>query len=157
MTTVQEMLEMANPANRGDRGKNKNGTVIFPGAQLGFDIGQIRDWVKCQKRSKGFEFQTSANQTEDFDLDISGDGVFFLGLNITPANSNTAFQHSYKLMFNEEQLFAKNNGKYLDPFLNPNKDMEFFPYPRPMAGSDSVTLSITSQVAELVYVNVYYI
>jgi len=155
-TTVEDILINANPNNRKDKGRNSNGSVIFPGAQLGFDIGAMRDFVKVQKRSKGFEFQTVVGSA-DFNLDISGDGVFFLGLNVTSATPNTMFKHSLKLMFNEEQLFAKNNAKFLCPELNPNKDMEFFPYPRPMSGSDEVVLTITSTEAITLFVNTYYI
>ena len=157
MTTVEEVMRNANPANRADKGKNGNGTVIFPGTQLGYDIGQMRDFVKVQKRSKGFEIQTSGGGTVDVPLKISGDGKFFLGLNIASAINATMFNHSFKLMFNEEQLFANCNGQYLCPALNPNKDMEFFPYPRPMSGSDTVILSVTSKLAEVIFVNTYYI
>ena len=157
MLTVEEVMRNANPNARADKGKNGNGTVIFPGTQLGYDIGQMRDFVKVQKRSKGFNIQTVAGGTIDVPLKISGDGKFFLGLNLTSAVASTMFNHSFKLMFNEEQLFANCNGKYLTPELNPNKDMEFFPYPRPMSGSDTVTLSVTSVIAEVIFLNTYYI
>lgn len=156
-TSVQEIMQNANPNNRKDLGKTGMGNVIYPGAQLGLEIGQIRDFVKTQKRSKGFEFQTVAGATADFPLEISGDGVFFLGLNISSFDVATIANHSFKLMFNEEQIFAKNNGKFLCPQTNPNKDLEFFPYPRPMSGSDNVILSITSKVAEIILINAYYI
>ncbi len=156
MTTVQDILINANPNNRKDKVKNSNGSVIFPGAQLGFDIGAMRDFVKVQKRSKGF-IMTTVVGTKKFDLDISGDGVFFLGLNVTSATPTTLWKHNFKLMFNEEQLFADNNGKFICPELNPNKDMEFFPYPRPMSGNDSITLTIESTEAVDLFVNTYYI
>jgi len=156
MTSVEQVMANANPNARADKGRNGIGGVIFPGSQLGYDLGQMRDFVKVQKRSKGFAIQTAVG-TIDFPLKISGDGNFFLGLNVASAVNSTMFNHSFKLMFNEEQLFADCNGQYLCPALNPNKDMEFFPYPRPMSGSDTVILSITSLLAEKVFVNTYYI
>lgn len=156
-TTVEEVMRGADPTKLPNFGKNGNGTVNYPGSQLGYSLGQMRDFVKSQKRSKGFDIQTTANGTIDFPLEISGDGKFFLGLNVANAVFANMFNHSFKLMFNEEQLFANCNGVYLCPQLNPNKDMEFFPYPRPMSGSDNVVLSITSNIAEKIFVNTYYI
>lgn len=156
LTTVQDFIKQANPRRRADLGKTGNGNVIFPGTQMGYEIGQMRDFVKAQKRSKGFTFQTVVG-TQDFNLDVSGDGVMFLGMNITTRTVAQLPENTFKLMINEEQIFSKCNGKFLSPETNPNKDMEFFPYPRPMSGSDEIILTVDSLVAMQVFVNVYYI
>lgn len=157
INNLEGLIRNVNP-NRNNGGKSPIGEPFGPGTQLGFSIGQLRDFVKLQKRAKGYDIQTTANTTTNTQLVISGNAKILLGLNIgSNAGSGALLGHWGTLEVNNEIIFQDINLSFLSPELN-WKEEEYFPFPRPLSGSDDVKLSIRSGAsADIIFAEIYYI
>jgi len=127
-------------------------TPQFPAAQRNFSVEQIRSLIKKQKRAKGYMFPCQANLVQDFNLDISGSARIFLGFSLLFDTRLTPPEFSLKI--NNEILIQQVNPQF---FTNLFQTDEFYFFPRPLSGSDSVVSTIRSLAAVDVNMIVYYI
>ena len=134
----------------------------FPGQQIkGMTIEQIRTLVKKQNRLKGYNFSV-ATGTQTFDLQLSGTARIMLGLSLIPREINTqvairGFQHVTGVTFkvNNEIIIENVDPNFLGNFFNTE---EYYYLPRPLSGTDQITISFTNPGAtELVSLVIYYI
>jgi hypothetical protein len=134
----------------------------FPGQQVkGMTIEQIRTLVKKQNRLKGYNFSV-ATGTQTFDLQLSGTARIMLGLSLIPREINTqvairGFQHVTGVTFkvNNEIIIENVDPNFLGNFFNTE---EYYYLPRPLSGTDQITISFTNPGAtELVSLVIYYI
>jgi len=134
----------------------------FPGQQVkGMTIEQIRTLVKKQNRLKGYNFSV-ATGTQNFDLQLSGTARIMLGLSLIPREIGTAvatrgFQHVTGVTFkvNNEIIIENVDPNFLGNFFNTE---EYYYLPRPLSGTDQITISFTNPGAtELVSLVIYYI
>lgn len=156
--TIEQLIQNIDP-KRNPKGKSPTGNVQFPGTQLGYTIGQMRDFIKLQKKSKGFDFQTEANLTTDFPITMPGNANVLLGISASTSIANIANLSDYSatLMINNEQIFEHKNLQFLSPWWN-RKDEEYFPFPRPVSGKDDIKIAITAKAnADLIFIDLYYI
>jgi len=140
----------------------------FPGQQLGkISIEQVRSLIKRQKRIKGYNFQVDTGTTS-FNLDLSGTARILLGIAMygvvydpeTPFKSGSCCTPFTQI---ETVQFKVNNEIVVDT-LNPNflsfgfNTNEYYYLPRPLSGTDELTLTFTnSGLVENVFVVLYYI
>jgi len=140
------------------------GTPQFPGQQVGkASIEAVRTMIKKQKRLKGYTFNAPVG-TQSFNLDISGSARIFLGLAFfgkptlpgTPTWTNFYGISQVELKINEEIIINQVSPNFLTPAFNND---EYYYIPRPLNGSDSVTLSFLNSgtVTEEINVVIYYI
>ena len=134
----------------------------FPGQQVkGLSIEQIRTLVKKQNRIKGYNF-TAATGTTSFNLQLSGTARILLGLSLVPrlAGSDVAvqgFQDITGVTFkvNNEIIIESVDPNFLGNFFNTD---EYYYIPRPLSGTDEITISFTNPgAAEIVSLAIYYI
>ena len=140
----------------------------FPGQQLGkVSIDQVRSVIKRQKRIKGYEF-TAQTGTSSFNLDLSGTARILLGIAMygqfvdpeDPRPSGTCcipFTQISTVQFkvNNEIVIDTLNPNFLSFGFNTN---EYYYLPRPLSGTDELTLVFTNNLLpENVYVVLYYI
>lgn len=155
---LEQLIAKINPMKNGT-GKSPIGMAFGAGTQMGFSIGELRDFIKLQKRCKGYDIQTTVNTTTYEKLVISGNAKILLGFNLSTKIADIAnlSSHSATLTVNNETIFENINLQFLNPNYN-WKEQEYFPFPRPLSGSDDVTLAIKSGAsADLVFVELYYI
>ena len=129
------------------------GNPIFPGTQLGATIKQVRNWIKKQKRSRGFAFDVPVGTTP-FNIDISGTARIFLGFAFIQADEDFADQATMTFLINNEVVIED---VFMSFFSNEFTDEEYYSFPRPLSGTDSVTLRITAPTAQQVRMIIYYI
>jgi hypothetical protein len=135
----------------------------FPGLQTGKmkSVDEVRDLIKKQRRVKGFTFSVPNGQTQQ-NLQISGTARILLGIQLIPVNPGT---DTYIQGFQEiSNISFKVNNEIIIESLHPNfvtnyaNDGEFMPIPRPLSGTDEVTISFTnSGVTEVCAIAIYYI
>jgi len=138
----------------------------FMGQQLGsVTIEQVRGLIKRQKRLKGYSF-TAPVGSSNFNLDLSGTARILLGIAIyaTPqpepktASCCINFTQITSLQFkvNNEIVIDQLDPNFLSFGLNNN---EYYYIPRPLSGTDQLTLSFTNTgtAAETCNVVLYYI
>ena len=137
----------------------------FPGQQLGgITIEKVRALIKRQKRLKGYSF-TAPVGSSSFNLDLSGTARILLGLAVyaTPGTDTTGsccinFQDITSLQFkvNNEIVIDQLNPNFLSFGLNNN---EYYYIPRPLSGTDQITMTFTNTGAnaETCNVVIYYI
>jgi len=144
-------------------------TPQFPGQQLKkASIDNIRAVIKRQKRMKGYVFNAPIG-TSSFNLDLSGTARILLGLaifgetsgEVTPKPAATCC-----IPFTEvsSMQFKVNNEIVIDQ-VNPNflsfgfNDNEYYYLPRPLSGTDQLTMTFTNTGSQTETVNViiYYI
>ena len=134
----------------------------FPGQQVkGLGVDQIRTLIKKQNRIKGFNFSV-ATGTQSFNLQLSGTARIMLGLSLIPREVGTAvatrgFQHITGVTFkvNNEIIIENLDPNFLGNFFNTD---EYYYLPRPLSGTDEITISFTNPTAtELVSLAIYYI
>jgi hypothetical protein len=135
----------------------------FPGLQTGKlkSVDAVRELIKKQRRVKGYTFQVANGQTQQ-NLQLSGTARILLGIQLIPINAGT---DTYIQGFQEISLVSfKVNNEIIIESLHPNfltnysNDEEFCPIPRPLSGTDEITISFTnSGVTETCAIAVYYI
>jgi len=135
----------------------------FMGLQTGKmqSVDDVRNLIKKQRRAKGFSF-TAPTGTTSFNLQLSGTARILLGIEL---GSFIAGSDSYVRGFQRitAATFKVNNEIILDQ-VHPNfitnygNDSEMMQLPRPLSGTDDITLELTNPSAtEVCSVVVYYI
>jgi len=130
-----------------------NGNPEFPGTQLGATIEQVRSWIKKQKRARGFAFDVPVGTTP-FNIQISGTARIFLGFAFIQADPDFADQATCTLTINNEVVIETT---FMSFFNNTFTDEEYYSFPRPLDGTDSVTLQIVAPTAQQIRMIIYYI
>jgi hypothetical protein len=135
----------------------------FPGMQTGkmTSVDQVRDLIKKQRRVKGYSFNVPNGQSQQ-NLQISGTARILLGIQLLPVAPGTdtyiqGFQNITNISFkvNNEIILESIHPNFVTNYAN---DEEFMPIPRPLSGSDEVTISFTnSGLTETCAIAIYYI
>jgi hypothetical protein len=135
----------------------------FPGLQTGKlkSVDEVRDLIKKQRRVKGFQFSVPNGQSQQ-NLQISGTARILLGIQLLPVNPGTdtfiqGFQRISNISFkvNNEIIIESLNPTFVTNYSN---DEEFMPIPRPLSGTDQITISFTNSGAtEVCAIAIYYI
>jgi len=133
----------------------------FPGMQTGASLNQVRDYIKQQRRVKGYTFNVTSGQTQQ-NLQLSGTARQLLGILLIPINPGTdnfiqGFQDITEISFkvNNEIILESLNPTFLTNFANDN---EFISIPRPLSGTDQITISFNNPGAtETCAIALYYI
>lgn len=139
----------------------------FPGQQLGkVSIEQVRSLIKRQKRIKGYNFQVDTGTTS-FNLDLSGTARILLGIAMYGQVQSELAEKKATccIPFTEiETVQFKVNNEIVVDTLNPNflsfgfNTNEYYYLPRPLSGTDELTLTFTNPgLVENVFVVLYYI
>jgi hypothetical protein len=135
----------------------------FPGLQTGKlkSVDEVRDLIKKQRRVKGFQFSVPNGQSQQ-NLQISGTARILLGIQLLPVNPGTdtfiqGFQRISNISFkvNNEIIIESLNPTFVTNYSN---DDEFMPIPRPLSGTDQITINFTNSGAtEICAIAIYYI
>lgn len=133
----------------------------FPGMQTGKSMDQVRDLIKKQRRLKGYTFNVANGQSQ-YNLQLSGTAKILLGIQLIPIAPGTdtyiqGFQSISQVSFkvNNEIIIESMHPNFLTNYSN---DEEFCPIPRPLSGTDEITISFTNSGAtEVCAIAVYYI
>ena len=135
----------------------------FPGMQTGKmkSVDEVRDLIKKQRRVKGFTFSVPNGQSQQ-NLQISGTARILLGIQLLPVAPGTdTYIQGFQTISN---VSFKVNNEIIIESLHPNfvtnysNDEEFLPIPRPLSGTDEITISFTNSGAtEVCAIAIYYI
>ncbi len=163
MTDIQaaEMKEMFySPQVQADNWRKGNPkqwvrTPQFPGQQKGFSIEAIRQLIKKQKRSRGFRFNL-INSLATENLNISGSARIFLGFAFSfEPDTSANFPPFVNLTINNEVIIQDVNPNF---YTARYMDDEYYFYPRPLSGQDTVTLVMQPAANPIILdVIIYYI
>ena len=125
----------------------------FPGGQQGATIESIREFIRSQPRILGQRL-TGGLGTTEFDIQLSGSAVFFLGIQF-----NVFIDADCTLIVNNEIIYDSVPIAALTPTLNPRSYIDWFVINRPLSGTDKIKLIVQDALG--VYDNVpftsYYI
>jgi hypothetical protein len=135
----------------------------FPGLQTGKlkSVEQVRDLIKKQRRLKGYTFNVPNGQSQQ-NLQLSGTARVLLGIQLIPIAPGTdtfiqGFQNISEVSFkvNNEIIIESLSPQFLTNYAN---DEEYCDIPRPLSGTDQITISFTNSGAtEKCAIAVYYI
>ena len=135
----------------------------FPGMQTGKmkSVDDVRDLIKKQRRVKGFQFSVPNGQSQQ-NLQISGTARILLGIQLIPISpGKDTYIQGFQAISN---VSFKVNNEIIIESLHPNfvtnyaNDGEFMPIPRPLSGTDEITINFTNSGAtELCAIALYYI
>ncbi len=133
-------------------------TPQFPGMQSGSKtIEEVRTWIKKQKRAKGYVHALgAASGANEFNLDISGSARIFLGFALLFTESGIAAQpDSFTMQINDEIVINQVQPTFFSPDF---MDDEYYFFPRPLAGTDTVDVFYNNPgPAQTVFMIVYYV
>jgi hypothetical protein len=135
----------------------------FPGLQTGKlkTVGEVRDLIKKQRRVKGYTFSVPNGQSQQ-NLNLSGTARILLGIQLLPVSPGTdtyiqGFQRISQIGFkvNNEIILESLHPNFITNYAN---DEEYMDLPRPLSGTDEITISFTNSGAtEVCAIAVYYI
>lgn len=134
----------------------------FPGQQVkGMSIEQIRTLIKKQNRIKGYNFSVVTG-TNNFNLQLSGTARILLGLALVPRTSSASIGSDgfinitgVTLKVNNEIVIENLDPNFLTNFFNND---EYYYLPRPLSGTDEITITFTNPGAtEQASLAIYYI
>lgn len=156
MTSVEQVMTHMNPV-KGKKNQSGNGSPIFPGSQLGFDIGEMRDFIKTQRRCTGYTIAGVVGNVST-PIQLAGDAKILLGAAISTPIADLANISDFTVSFdlNNEIVIDEINAQFFNP-QQTLKSGEYFPFPRPLAGNDKMSIDITGVSAKTLYVVFYYI
>lgn len=134
----------------------------FMGQQLGkVSIEAVRSLIKKQKRIKGYSF-TAPVGSSSFNLDLSGTARVLLGLAFFGKGTGAVGWQNFigittvQFQVNNEIVIDQLNPNFLTMQFNNN---EYYYLPRPLSGTDELTLKFLNSgaVAEEINVVIYYL
>ena len=133
----------------------------FPGQQVkGLSIDQVRTLIKKQIRMKGFSFNVVTGSSTQ-NIQLSGTARILMGLVFVPREITgvpvTGFSQIGSVSFkvNNEIIIENADPNFLTTFL---MNDEYYYLPRPLSGTDEITLQFTNPLAaEVCNVLFYYI
>ena len=133
----------------------------FPGQQVkGLSIDQVRTLIKKQIRMKGFSFNVATGNTTQ-NIQLSGTARILMGIVFIPRTAGgaplTGFTNIASLSFkvNNEIIIENADPNFLTTQL---MNDEYYYLPRPLSGTDEITLQFTNPLAsEVCNVLFYYI
>ena len=114
----------------------------FPGQGNLFkdkSIEEIRDFIKQQKRLKGFTFDVPTG-LQQFPLQISGEAKLMLGialLSVDNADDPSSQPSGFSMLVNNEVVIDQINPAFLSPFF---MDEEYYLFLRPLSGQDDISV-----------------
>lgn len=136
------------------RGQTNATNPTAAGQQMN-EIAAIQNITNKQKRTRGYVFNCAIG-SNSFDIAISGSARVLLGfslLNNTNEQANIVGD-SFSFFVNNEQIVENVNPNFFSAFL---KIEEFTYFPRPLNGSDKVTVRIETTAVSNVSMTIYYI
>jgi hypothetical protein len=133
----------------------------FPGQQVkGLSIDQVRTLIKKQIRMKGFSFNVATGSSTQ-NIQLSGTARILMGLVFVPRTVGgvpvTGFSNIGSISFkvNNEIIIENADPNFLTTLL---MNDEYYYIPRPLSGTDEITLQFTNPLlAEVCNVLFYYI
>jgi hypothetical protein len=135
----------------------------FMGLQTGKfkTVDEVRDLIKKQRRVKGYSL-TAPTGTTSFNLQLSGTARILLGIELGAFAAGTdsyirGFQRISAVTFkvNNEIILDQVHPNFLTNYGN---DSEMMQLPRPLSGTDDITIEFTNAGAtEVASVAIYYI
>lgn len=133
----------------------------FPGQQVkGLSIDQVRTLIKKQIRMKGFSFNVATGSSTQ-NIQLSGTARILMGLVFVPRTVAgvpvTGFANIGSVSFkvNNEIIIENADPNFLTTLL---MNDEYYYIPRPLSGTDEITLQFTNPLlAEVCNVLFYYI
>lgn len=134
------------------------GTPNFPGIPYSAEATQrqvqaIRKFIKNQKRARGYNFDLPAGVSKN-NIDLSGTAKFLLGFAVNVADDLTLGDFVIDLLVNNEVILENVDAGFLTQgFTNE----EYYFFPRPLSGSDSINLRINTLAAATFGIVFYYI
>lgn len=127
---------------------------MFPATE---SIEEIRQFIKNQKRLKGYNFNVSGGASS-FPLDISGEARVLLGLSILALENfddPNLQPDTFTLTINNEIVINQTHPGFLSPLF---MDEEYYQFLRPLSGQDDISVTFTNpNPAQNVSLAVYYI
>jgi len=149
-----EVWKMITGAQDNQHGVPVVKTPQFPGVNPGMSIEQVRSVIRKQVRAKGFLFGLS-NGSNNEDIQLSGTARVFLGFSLDQvdvAAANAATQ--FTITINNEIVIDSVHPVF---FSSAFMDDEYYFFPRPLSGQDTITIDIESPADENMQMIVYYI
>lgn len=154
---TEEELKILSRSKRGANGEVIVRTPQFPGVKPNMTIEQVRAIIRRQKRSRGFRFGVVAggNAANVFNIPLSGTARVFLGFAVL-------FDEEVAASVPLDMTITINNEIVIDAvppgFFNPAfMDDEYYFFPRPLSGQDTIVLQVNGTAALDFLVIVYYI
>jgi hypothetical protein len=139
------------------RDLSKTNAPQYPGEQSGASLEQVREYVKNQKRVKGYRITADTGNTTQ-QVRLSGDARMLLGFSIllVPAQVTAdTIPETFTMTINNETVINQCSPKFFSPDFC---DDEYYEFPRPLSGTDDITLYISnSNAAQAVNIIFYYI
>lgn len=116
----------------------------YPGSILGARWADVVELIRKQKKGKGVFITSVLGATTTAQVPLSGTAKIFLGLKIG-TNLNLASPDAVvKLVINDEVVFQDVSTFFLsNDFALNSCNCEYFSYPRPLSGNDSIQLSVS--------------
>lgn len=136
------------------RGQTNATTPNGAGRQMD-ELAAIQNITNKQKRTRGYVFNCAIG-TNSFDIAISGTARVLLGFNLLNNANEQAniVGDGFSLFVNNEQIVENVNPNFFSAFL---KLQEFSYFPRPLNGSDKVTVRIDTNAVSNISMTIYYI
>lgn len=134
------------------------GQNLYPGKNMGMTLQQVQEFIRCQKRSRGYEFDLSVGDNPNLYVDLSGSADLLLGLAIAVRDddyTSTLYNGTVDLQVNNDIVIESHPLRLLTyKFI----EDEYYFFPRPLSGSDDIKLNIRNVTdAQILDVVMYYI
>lgn len=118
----------------------------------GLNIEAVRNLIKRQKRAKGFDFPMFSNETITYNVNLSGTARIFLGFALEKYSGVDAL--AFSLQINNELMIDS----VLPVFFGSTyMDDEYYFFPRPLSGTDSINVIMQSVNNAVYKMIIYYI
>jgi len=120
----------------------------FPGSLLGAPWQDVVELIRKQKKAKGLFLQSVINTITTVPVALSGTAKIFLGLKIGTSLGLASADCTVTLKINDEIIFQDVSTFFLsNDFALNSCNTEYFSYPRPLSGNDSIQLTVNEPAA----------
>jgi len=135
--------------------KDYGGINARPGQKIGMTIQEVKDFIKAQKRIKGFSFDVVAGDNTGLQIQLPGTAKVLLGIICFPGVPAVSGSNEIELKINNEIAIEQTPARFLSADVTDN---DFIYLPRPLSGNDDISININNvTVPTTVELALYYI
>lgn len=154
--TIQANYELA--AILGGKIPPRNDSNVRPGDMMGLTVEQVQQYIKRQKKCKGFSQALVIGDNNTIRISLPGTARVLLGFAInwkrlpagqTQPSGNATFKVNNEIVIEDTDIF----------FYGPDyTDEEYYFIPRPLSGNDDITMTLKAvEYGYTLTLNFYYL
>lgn len=127
---------------------------VRPGDMMGLTVDQVQQYIKRQKKAKGFSQLLTLGDNNTVDVKLPGSARVMLGFSLDGIlGAGVVLNGQVTLQINNEIMIENVPVKFFSAAFT---DEEYYFFPRPLSGNDDIKLFVKGVTAVYTIESIFY-